>query len=307
MVQSKSIFKNHCEKCDYGCISNRDFNKHLQTQKHNAHKCSKMLKESPLLKCECGKEYKHIQSINRHKKTCNYYQHDNQNIPKKNTELNYKEMFLKMMTENKELKNIILFSNKEFQNNILLETKELKKQIQDLIPNIGNNNNNTTNQIFNINLFLNEHCKDAITMEEFINKIKISMSNLLTTKNKGIDHGITNIILENMNKLSLYERPIHCTDAKRETVYIKSDGQEGNQPKWEKDEDNVKLKKAIKTVESKQHKNLTKWTEEHPDWQSKSELQDEYMRLVRSCTSDVREKKVIKNICDNVKVGDKAS
>ena len=181
------------------------------------------------------------------------------------------------------------------------QNKELQQTMTEIIPKIGNNNNNNNNnninQKFNINVFLNEQCKDALTMEQFINKIEVTISNLLLTKNKGINEGISNIFIENMNKLSLYERPIHCTDVKRETMYIKSEGENGDTAKWEKDNNNEKVKDAINKVTRLQNKNINKWTERNPNWEDKSELQDQYLQLIKKCTDDINQTKVIKKLC----------
>ena len=110
---------------------------------------------------------------------------------------------------------------------------------------LSNNNTINTKNKFNINVFLNEKCKDAISIDQFIEGIEISLKNLLTTKDKGQSEGISNIIIENMNRLSLYERPLHCTDKKRETLYIKNS-------EWEKDDTGEQINKAIKKIETKQ-------------------------------------------------------
>ncbi len=132
-------------------------------------------------------------------------------------------------------------------------------------------------------------------MEEFINKIEISMKNLLTTKEKGQVHGISNIIIENMNKLSLYERPLHCTDKKRETLYVKNDT-------WEKDENKQHINKALKDVERKQMQNINVWLEEHPNYMNNSKEQEEFANLISECGKSVDDgrEKIIKNVCDNV-------
>lgn len=270
-----------CEPCDFKCSNKKDFKRHTNTKKHNniqnAQKCSEMLTEKPQFECECGKTYKHIQSMKRHKKTCTYVQGSPD-------ELSYKDMFLKMMNEN----------------------IELRKTITDLIPKVGNTtNNNCNNKInnkININMFLNEECKDALTMEQFIDRIEVSMANLFLTRKKGIDEGISNIFIENMNKLSLYERPMHCTDTKREILYMKSEGEDGENAKWDKDKDTEKLKGAIKKIERKQHKNIKTWMDENPGWETDKKLQEEYLDLMRSCTKDVKEQKIIKSVCDNVKL-----
>ena len=275
--------KYYCGICDYGCSQLNDYNKHVKTKKHNAPNSTTMLPKICIFNCDCGKEYKHRQSFNRHKRSCNY---EEIKIDK-NKEENYKE-------EN----------YKELLHSMIKQNTELQKTITDLIPKIGNttNNNNNINQKFNINVFLNEQCKDALTMEQFIDNIQVTMSNLLLTKTMGIDEGISNIFIENMSKLSINERPMHCTDTKRDTIYIKSDGENGDEIGWAKDTDREKIKKAIKKIESKQHKNLGLWMEEHPDWETNEKLQEEYLNLMRSCTKDVKEQKIIKNLCNTVKI-----
>ena len=126
------------------------------------------------------------------------------------------------------------------------ENQELRNQVTELIPKVGNTINKPR---FNINIFLNEQCKDALTMNEFIDKIKVTLDDLLITKNKGLTEGVSNIFIENMNKLSVHERPMHCTDVKRETVYIKCEDEinKNGNSKWEKDKENRKLKESIKS------------------------------------------------------------
>jgi hypothetical protein len=266
----------YCEKCDYKSCRKNDFNKHLQSKKHNAQNGSKMLMENSLYICNCNKKYKHIQSFNRHKKNCEGEKKEDMVLIPDNKD-DMKELVLKLINQN----------------------SELQKTIHDLIPKVGNNNNsnNTINNKnkFNINVFLNEKCKDALSMDEFINKIEVSMKNLLTTKEKGQTQGITNIIMENMNKLSLYERPLHCTDKKRETLYIKNN-------EWEKDENKEYIYKALKSVESKQLKNLNVWLQEHPNYMNNPNEQEEFAKLMSECGKSVEDgkDKIIKKLCDNV-------
>ena len=292
-MYNKKVLKNtqiiSCKYCNYNTISNSQYNRHLLTLKHerlsNTTKLQQITTQKNTYNCECGKVYNHRASLYNHKKKCSYRE-------EVNSEPKYTELVMKLINENKELKNTIIKQN-----------SELQKTITDLIPKIGNNNNtNNINQKFNINVFLNEQCKDALTMEQFIEKIEVTMSNLFLTKAKGIDEGISNIFIENMQKLSLHERPMHCTDTKRETVYIKSDGDNGDNGQWSKDTDNLMLKGAIKKVEYKQHKNIKTWMEEHPGWEEDSSLQEEYLDLMRSCTKDVKEQKVIKKLCNTVKI-----
>jgi hypothetical protein len=268
-----------CEKCNYNTSVKKDFNKHLLTLKHKNRENSDQennLSQPTLFICNCGKKYKYKQGLSLHKKKCEgEKKEDIVLIPDNKDDM--KELVLKLINQN----------------------SELQKTIHDLIPKVGNNNNsnNTINNKnkFNINVFLNEKCKDALSMDEFINKIEVSMKNLLTTKEKGQTQGITNIIIENMNKLSLYERPLHCTDKKRETLYIKNNI-------WEKDENKEYIYKALKSVESKQLKNLNVWLETHPNYMNNSNEQEEFAKLMSECGKSVEDgkDKIIKKLCDNV-------
>jgi len=158
---------------------------------------------------------------------------------------------------------------KELVFKLINENQELRKTITEMLPKIGNNNNNNTNikQKFNINV----------------------------TKEKGQVYGISNIIMENMNKLSLYERPLHCTDKKRETLYVKNN-------KWEKDNNKEYINKALKKVESKQLKNLNVWLETHPNYMNNSLEQEEFAQLMSECGKSIEDgrEKIIKKLCDNV-------
>ena len=163
-----------------------------------------------------------------------------------------------------------------------------------MIPKIGNNNN-TIKQKYNINVFLNEKCKDALTIDKFVEGIEISLKNLLTTKDKGQVHGITDIILENMNKLSLYKRPLHCTDEKREILYIKKD-------EWVKDSNKDYINKALKQLECKQIQNIKLWLDEHPNYMNNQNEQDEFIKLINETSKsvDIHKEKIIKNLCSNL-------
>ena len=294
-----------CTNCYFICSKKSDYNRHIATQKHkrliNTDGCATF---TPF-HCNCGKKYKHSQSLYNHKKKCHYkenkmIEYANKNvgeeenvyqlIDNEDNQQGLKDLVVQLITENNEIKNTLLKEN-----------KELRNQIFELIPQIGNNNTtNNVKQRFNINVFLNEKCKDAISMDQFIEKIEVSMKNLLTTKDKGLGEGLSNIIIDNMNKLSLYERPMHCTDKKRETLYVKNE-------EWQKDENQELINSLLKKVEHKQMKNIKQWTENHPDYMEDEKLQVEYIDLIRKCTSSVEgcKEKVIKKVCDNVYLTEK--
>ena len=201
----------------------------------------------------------------------------------------YKDMILELVKENKEMRNMMV---------------EQQKTIGELIPKVGNNNsttnntnntNNTINQKFNINVFLNEQCKDAINMSDFIRNIEISLEQLDFTKTNGLEKGLSQVIMENMNKLSLYERPMHCTDTKRETIYIKDND------KWEKDKSKEKIKHAIRKTSNKNYMALTNWTKENPDFMKDDDKQMFYARAMSTLgkSMDGVDDKIVKKICSN--------
>ncbi len=302
MVTKMSALENKkycCKECHYNTSVKKDFDKHLKTKKHETRingynkvtNCDVEKDLSLYYICDCGRIYKYRQGLYRHKKTCNYNKEE-QIIECGENKDELKSLIIKIMTDSSEKMNFLMNENKELRNQL----KEQNQQITELIPKVGNNNNNNNlKQNFNINLFLNEKCKDALSMDEFIDKIEISMKNLLTTREKGQAEGISNIIVENMNKLSLYERPLHCTDKKRETLYIKNN-------EWEKDENREHINKALKKIEKKQLKNIKIWLDEHPDYMKNSYEQGEFARLLRECSKSIDDsrEKVIKKLCNEV-------
>jgi hypothetical protein len=301
MVTKLSALENKkycCKDCHYNTSVKKDFDKHLKTKKHETRtngynevtNCHVEKDLSPEYICDCGRIYKYRQGLYRHKKTCNYNKEE-QIIESGENKDELKSLIIKIMTDSSEKMNFLMNENKELRNQL----KEQNQQITELIPKVGNNNNNNLKQKFNINVFLNEKCKDALSMDEFIDKIEISMKNLLTTKEKGQAEGISNIIMENMKKLSLYERPLHCTDKKRETLYIKNN-------EWEKDENKEHINKALKKVEKKQLKNVQVWLDKHPNYMNNSREQEEFAEIIRECGKSIDDsrEKVIKKLCDNV-------
>ena len=238
-----------CEKCDYTCFSKKDFNKHLSTRKHTMDKTDKeKIPKSPLTYacCVCNKTYKYQSGLCKHKKTCVNPQQEI--IPTDD---------IHVLTE---LVKELVSSNY----NIVKQNQELQKKVVDLsAKETHNTTNNTTtnnNQKFNINLFLNETCKDAINFSDFIKNIQITYEDLENNAQLGFVNGISKIFLDNLKQLDINERPIHCTDVKRETMYIKDENT------WTKQPDDEKLQKAIQTVSYRSMGKLAEWKQENPDY-----------------------------------------
>jgi len=298
-VAKKWHFKYYCETCDYECSKKYNWDKHLITAKHKTttidyNLATKMAEkvaenEQKLYECdECHKKYLHHSSLWKHKKTCN------ENIlteKKEPTELacldsNFLKFVLENNTEN--IKNIVM---------------EVCKQIQ---PNNNMNNsyntttqthNNSHNKTFNLQIFLNETCKDAMNLTDFINSIDLQLSDLESVGKLGFVNGISNILIKNLNAMDVTKRPVHCSDTKREVMYVKEDG------KWEKDEeDNAKLRKAIKRLAFNNSKLLPVYRKKYPDSENPlSTKSDMYNKLVIEAYGGkhddiINENKIIKNI-----------
>lgn len=284
-----------CEFCNFKCSKKGDYNRHLLTAKHknrqNTYKKTSITSYDKFFFCECGKKYKHNQSLYNHKKNCiiacQTINNDNELIDVSENKVVTSETIMKLVNENNDIKNLLLEQQKQI--------VDQQKQIGELIPKLGTTINNTSNikQNFNINIFLNEKCKDALNMNDFIEQIQMTLDNLDLTKNKGLSEGISNIFIQNMNKLSLYERPLHCTDPKRETLYIKDNNN------WKKDTDRTKIKEAIKNISKNHYKLIKEWVDENPDFKEVEEKQEYFVHLIKNCGTNLEgiSDKVIKKIC----------
>jgi hypothetical protein len=273
--------KHYCIVCDYSTIHQGHIKRHFKTKKHIN---NEMVQNGTLKKkgigdyiCECGKSYKYSQGYSRHKNVCKYKKIEN-------TGLN--DMIFKLVAENKELRNVITKQSEQ-----MIKQSD---QISDLIPRIGNNNNN---KHFNLNLFLNEKCKDAITINEFIQDISITLKELDFTKENGNIKGISNIITNNLKKLSLYKRPLHCYNKNDKVLYIKNNG-------WEEDQNYKQINSIITSIESRQIKELAQWTEENPEYMSSETKSNDFIKLVNKTMSNEQNSKkaIIKILCDKVMI-----
>jgi hypothetical protein len=252
-----------CITCDFNTSNKKDYNRHLQTNKHNV---NAFTPKNPYL-CNCGKKYKDNSGLWRHKKVCNNNtiidtQYDNiENICIKEDELIQEKDELiqekdELIQEKNELIQYLISENKEFKNLIL----EIVKK--DTTTNNNNiiNNTNSHNKTFNLQFFLNETCKDAMNMSEFIESVKIQLSDLENVGKLGFVDGISNIIIKNLQALDVEKRPVHCCDAKRETMYIK------DQDKWEKEDHELKqMRELVRYVRDKNISMVNTWRDLYPE------------------------------------------
>jgi len=285
-----------CEICNYNTCRKKDFNKHLLTSKHisNAKQSIYAVKNDkycqPLqptyqdkkYECLCGKTYVDNSGLWRHKKKCTPNKEDKKlNIPKiiePKIEDKMPEKFDKEMLIIQLLK-----QNQELQQSLI----ELSKKS----INITNNTNNSHNKTFNLQFFLNEECKDALNISEFVSSIKVELEDLEATGRLGYVEGVSRIMNKNLKELDVNKRPIHCSDSKREILYIKNDDQ------WIKEEETKPiLKKAIKQVAYENIKQISEWKKKYPDCtDSESRKNDLYLKIVGNSMSGLTTEEQLKN------------
>jgi hypothetical protein len=287
----------YCEHCEYSCIKKYNWDRHLITSKHK-----KMLQgdkfaslpvknEQPIIidtsiinnskyTCDiCNKQYNSRNGIWKHKKICgpNTKEQDTIQTQTKNDILD-KELIMMLIKDNSELKNLLM------------------KVVENGINNTTNNNTTTNvnshNKAFNLNFFLNETCKDAMNMSDFISSIKLNLEDLENTGRRGYIEGISNIILKNLNNIEQHMRPLHCSDTKREILYVKDND------KWEKETDDKPiLTKAIKVIANENIKQIKNWAEKNPDCTaSDSRKNDLYLKIVSNSMNGLTEEEGKKNI-----------
>jgi hypothetical protein len=288
--QKVADYKYECDVCSYFSNNKYDYQKHLSTDKHfrliNTNISTQISQKSQQHSCVCGKSYRHSSSLSKHKKVCL----DNVNEKPEITP----ELLIELIKQNKEMQQALINQG---------------KVIADMAEKAGNNNGNNShnthsnNKTFNLQFFLNETCKDAINMSDFVNQIKVSLEDLEETGRIGYAEGISKVFIKNLNDIDYNERPVHCNDYKRETIYIKEND------KWLKDDEKkTGLTKAIKQVAHKNIQQISEWQKEHPDFSDpESKTNDKYMEIVLNSMSGstIEEQqtniaKIIKNITKEV-------
>ena len=288
----------NCRQCHYITNIKTNYDKHLLTEKHKKSILIETL-ENKLICSQCDKEYMNYSGLWKHKKKCfvNNKQ-ENEQLENKlyfNNDISQPtfsaEMFMEVIKESKELRNVLVEQNKELQNKLL-----------ELASKPVSNTNNTTynnNTQFNLQFFLNETCKDAINIADFVNSLQVQIADLEKTGRLGYVEGISSIFLRGLKGLDVTMRPIHCTDLKRETVFVKDENA------WQKDDDEkAKLKLAIQRVARKNLKTLPRWQEENPDFRIlDTKENDDYLKIALNSLggqTDEQQEKYVEKIVRNV-------
>ena len=228
---------------------------------------NKKMPENADYVCKCGNKYKYMSGLSRHKKTCNHDINIQQSINIQPSIVNSitPELVMELIKDNKEMKQIILEQN-----------NTINTLVKNGTNNVTNSLNNSNNKTFNLQFFLNETCKDAMNIMDFVDSIKLQLSDLEKIGEIGYAQGISNIITSNLKALDITQRPVHCTDKKRETMYIKDEN------KWEKEDDNnTTLRKVIKRIANKNITLLPQFREKYPEYRdSSSKISDKYVHIV---------------------------
>ena len=300
--KSRKIPKNPneyvCIKCNYTTLSKKDYTKHLMTRKHqmltnvDIDVDKKMPKNAKQYQCECGKEYKHRQSLSVHKKTCVYVQ-ETEPEPELELELEVKE---KTTPVTQEKVMVSMMDHMEKQNKVIDKLVEKLEDANSQTKVI--NNYNTTNN-FNLNMFLNDTCKNAMNITDFMESIKLTIADMDHLGKVGYVDAVSKVIVDGLNQLDVSERPIHCTDAKRNSLYLK------NNDEWNKEAaDMPNIKKVIKNVTNKNQSKIYDWMDNNPSHKSLGTAKHkEYMSIVGEAmgpTTDEEETTKFKSIINKV-------
>ena len=297
---AKSSQYYHCKCCDYVTSKQSNYDKHLTTSKHKksyiqlqndtniVQNVAQNVSQNIIYKCECGRNYKHRQGLWKHRQTCDVLNAEVETIDEEEPEKTDKDL-----DKDKEKELLVTFM-KEMKDTMI----EMFKHMQ---PNntttMSHSHNNSHNKTFNLQFFLNEQCKDALNIDEFVSSIKIKLSDLEDTGRLGYVEGISRILIKNLKNLDTFKRPIHCSDLKREVLYIKSDD------KWEKEDgNNEQIRNAIKQVANQNIRQIPVWSNEYPECKDPtSKKNDQYLKIVSNAMSGISSEEQTKNVTQIIK------
>uniref|UniRef100_A0A6C0J1D0 C2H2-type domain-containing protein n=1 Tax=viral metagenome TaxID=1070528 RepID=A0A6C0J1D0_9ZZZZ len=257
-----------CKKCNFKCSKQSNWNNHMLTAKHKNRttRTEKQPKNAEIFECECGKVYKARNSLWYHKQKCTYVdddENDDNDIYGREIEpTSDATTVLLLLKQNQEFKTLMV---EQYEKN-----QELQQQLLDAVKNnkgsiTNNNTTNNNNQRFNLNFFLNDTCKDAMNITDFLGNMDVNVDELEYIGHHGYVNGMTKMIMDRLKDMDVTKRPIHCTDVKRETMYIK------DKDEWCKDTDElVKLRRILSSISMTNYRSVANWRQAHP----KSEIMD---------------------------------
>ena len=289
----------YCEKCDFLTSNKKDFNRHIKTKKHLGIKKNPKNIDGVDFECVfCDRHYMSKSALKKHQKKCkkllNYVVETKAKKTKKPQNDNLEEMKQKIKELEKEKeknsKDELIMTMIKQQSETMELLKRSMQTTQEMSKNVGNNNNNT----ISINLFLNENCKNAMNLTDFIQNMNVSLEDLEFSKDNGFVKGVTNIFTKQLQDLDPTERPIHCSDKKRLQFYVKEDDV------WQKDTNNEKIDRTITNIKIKQAQSLTEWEKEHPNFQNDPALLEKWQYMMANLSAAEGKEKASKNIARNI-------
>ena len=299
-ISNDIIPKFYCETCHFKCSKQSEYNRHIETKKHknliDHEKNAKKTPKNAEFTCLCGSFYTHLPSFQKHQQTCISYT-ETSVVNNTTYDCDFKSMFLEMVKQNEEFKQIMVEQNSK-----LMEMAN-NQSITNNNNNVNyNNNNNTINNKFNLQIFLNETCKDAMNIQEFIDYVTVQHSDFENFGKMGYVEALTRIFLRNLMELEVHRRPIHCSDLKREVLYVKDNDV------WVSDVSREKLIRTIKYIANKNVKQIPGWMDKNPDSKNtQTKLHDKYMRMLCFSMGAKTEeedqeyyKKIIRNVAKEV-------
>ena len=298
----------NCDPCRFMTGNKKDYNRHILTRKHEMEMHGNNFTHYDYQCDTCSKYFKTNSGLWKHSKKCNIIlQSDNKEVSNNYTIPQDPSIVVELLKQNQDFKNLIIEERRDFQE-MMIKQHEKISELAKNTGNVTNHNttNNTTNNKFNLNFFLNETCKDAITMNEFINSIEVTMDDFIRTGKIGFVDGISTVMVERIKGMEMHTRPMHCTDLKRETMYIKNDDA------WEKgDVDKTVLRRAVKNVANKNYSQLKPWfdsSQPQVDQVGTDEYEDYfqyYKSALGGCGKEEDRKfedKIIKNVLKEIVV-----
>ena len=284
-----------CPDCDFICYKQSEWERHAKTKKHIHRlngKCPKNeeMKKNAEYLCICGKKYVSTSGLWKHKKICNVLDTDDKLDKLDKLDLKEEEMVTNDFAITPKMFYDLLKQNNELQKSLIAIASEKGPHINNNNYNNSNNNSNNNNS-FNLNFFLNEQCKNAMNIMDFVNQLQVSVNDLEETGRLGFAQGISNIFINGLKQIDVSDRPIHCSDSKRETLYIKNNDQ------WNKETaDKIVLTNAIKHVAHKNMKQISEWQKIHPEYNdSDSKQNDKYLKIVSESMSGSSKEESNKN------------
>jgi len=327
--KNRSVYE--CLVCNYKCYKPSEYEKHTRTVKHNRLSnetieptMKQQISKSNQNQFECEKCKKKLNSrtsLWRHNKTCTYTnentvitinndQYTTSIVEKKEDIPDMKELIFTLVAENKDMRNLLFEQQAQVQEQVhsLIQShaETQHKQLLELLPHLGNTTNNTNNNTmsnsnnktnnFNVNMFLNEHCQNAMNISDFIESLPITYQDLDNTRKHGLSESISNMVIKGLDDMSIYERPIHCTDPSRKTVYVRDNDE------WIKDENNEIMQKSSVRLAIKQRNNVKVWKDEYMVGKVSDTTQINYHDMVINCLKFIEHdekirNKIVKKIC----------